>query len=302
MSPGQRSLNPAIKFGGEGLVVAGSNAAVGRGNIDGVQLPPVRLIVVLILLDIGKLAAVRRERRVARSTLVTGLSSLRLGTVESDRLSGAVDLTEVNVASGVVGLVELRGLAEERVKLAIRGDSIVARVTERLDRGLGPGSSPIDAVVQVLQSRVGEGIAAVRGEGTGKHVVAVLGKPGIPVTNVDILVEATGVLRSDFGLRVDGSTVGVRHGVDQELDVSALSLSDLQTVVGSIQGSSQCALGRVVDVSDPQSDATGNLLVGSVDVDDTRVSSGDPGSLIDLADVKTRVLELARLQIKKSPA
>jgi len=233
---------------------------------------------------------------------VTGLSSLRLGTVESDRLSGAVNFTKIDVAGGVIGLVELRGLAEESVKLAVRRDSIVARVTERLDRSLGPGSSPVDAVVQVLEARVGESVAAIRGEGTGKHVVTVLGEPGIPVTNVDILVEATGVLGSDLSLRVDGSTVGVCHGVDQELDVSTLSLSDLQAVVGSIQRSSQCALGRVVDVSDPESDTTRNLLVGSIDVNDARVSSGDPGSLVDLADVETGVLELARLQIKKSPA
>jgi hypothetical protein len=233
---------------------------------------------------------------------VTGLSSLRFGAVEGDRLSGAVNLTEVDVAGGVIGLVELRSLAEESVKLAVRRDSIVARITERLNRGLGSGSSPVDAVVQVLEARVGEGVAAIRREGTSKHVVTVLGKPSIPVTNVGILVEATGVLGSDLGLRVDRSTVRVRHAVDQELDVSALSLSDLQTVVGSIQRCSQCALGRVVDVSNPESDTTGDLLVGSIDVNDTRVGSGDPGSLVDLADVETRVLEFARLEIKKSPA
>ena len=233
--PGQRTLDPAVETSGESLPVAGGDATVGRRNIDGVQLPPVRLVVVLVLLNIGKLGAIRRERRLTRSTLVAGIESLGVWTVESNRRCGASNLTEVDVASGVVGLIELGSFAEESVELAIRRDGVVARITEGLNRSLRPSGSPVDTVVQVAEPRVGKAVAAVRREGTSEDIVTVLGKPGVPVANVDILVEATGVLRCDLSLRVDGSTVGVRHTVHEEVDIPRVCLRNLQTIVRSIE-------------------------------------------------------------------
>ena len=84
VSPGNGSLNPAVETSTQRLPVADSDTSTFDSNVDGVQNPPVGLVVVLVLLHVGELAAIGGEGRKTRSTLVASLSSLGVGTVESD--------------------------------------------------------------------------------------------------------------------------------------------------------------------------------------------------------------------------
>lgn len=59
MGPDQWSLHPAVEVSAQGLPVARGNLSALHSNVDIIQLPPVGLVVVLVLLDIGELAAVR---------------------------------------------------------------------------------------------------------------------------------------------------------------------------------------------------------------------------------------------------
>lgn len=122
------------------------------------------------------------------------------------------------------------------------------------------------------------------------------------MANINVLVEVAGVLGLDLSLGVDSSAVRVCHAVDEELDVAGFGLGDLEAIVRSIKRSSQSALRRVLNVTDPDRDTTGNFLVGAVDVDNASVRAWNPGSLVDFANVEAGVLELARLQVQKSPA
>ena len=63
VSPGDGSLNPAVEASTQRLPVADSDTSTLGGDVDGVQNPPVRLVVVLILLDVCELAAVGGEGR-----------------------------------------------------------------------------------------------------------------------------------------------------------------------------------------------------------------------------------------------
>ena len=97
VSPGDGSLNPAVKAGTQSLPVADSYTGTLNSDVDSVELPPVRLVVVLILLHVGELAAVGGEGWEARGTLVTSLRRGRFWAVEGDGSVGRRESTNIGV-------------------------------------------------------------------------------------------------------------------------------------------------------------------------------------------------------------
>src|SRR4051794_17449410 len=105
-----KSVHPSVKVGSKRFVVGRSNSAiVNAGNIDNVQLPSVRLIVVLVLLHVCKLLAVGGECRLSRRPLVASLEDVAFRAIEGSSNLGPVKRTDIDVASGIVGLVQVRG-------------------------------------------------------------------------------------------------------------------------------------------------------------------------------------------------
>lgn len=191
----------------------------------------------------------------------------------------------------------MRGLAHESIHGTIGADVVVAGVTKRLDRRLRRSGGEVDALLDVAHASAGQRIAVVRRESSGEEVVAVLGQPGVPVADVIVRVVSGSRHWRNFGLRIDGSTIGVSHAVYDEMHVSGRGVCDLETGVWRIQRSDHLAHAGLLDVANPQGNTTGNLLIGAIDVDDTGLATGDPGDLVDLAGVEARLGDLAGLKI-----
>lgn len=117
------------------------------------------------------------------------------------------------------------------------------------------------------------------------------------MTDVDVRVVASSSHWGDFSLWVDSCAVGVSHAVDQEMHVSGRGLCNLETVVWRIQRSDHSAHVGALDITNPQSDTTWDLLVGAIDVDDTSLAARNPGDFVDLAGVQARLGDLAGLEV-----